>query len=195
MSSSKVRASSALGLRPSVATARNNGAFTSSDRNMAPVSKAFVNYYLVEWRAATKYVDVVQAYVLPEPVNHLSRVYELTHKPVFVWVGLTSQADSPLSKWRGPQANASPGPHGDQPTQQARGEQYEQIIRQLRALRAQTALPSRSEGCSPRRFSSNQSANTSRSFTMSGQPCCFPGRTTSLAFTPAALHASTKRCA
>src|ERR1035441_61920 len=41
-------------------------------------------------------------------------------------------------------------------------------------------------GLRPRRYSSNQSARSSISLTRSGQPCCLPSRTTSLAVEPTA---------
>jgi len=79
------------------------------------------------WRAAAKYLDVLQAYVLPDPISNLTRVYELTRKPVYVWTTAVANPDSPLYMFK--------GPRGEQPTQGARGQQYAEIVSQLRALR------------------------------------------------------------
>jgi hypothetical protein len=75
-------------------------------------------------RVAAKYVDVLHAYAPSE----LPRFYDIVKKPVVFWLGLTAQADSPLSAFRNSKV--------DYPTQSARGRAYGEFMDRLVNLRA-----------------------------------------------------------
>jgi len=83
-------------------------------------------------RAAARHVDVLQVNALPNNLDVILKVYEITHKPIFVWTTLIAQKDSPLAgspagDWNGAQLFA---------TQAERGMAYADYIRALSNLRA-----------------------------------------------------------
>jgi len=74
-------------------------------------------------RAASRHFDALLMSSNLAQINELAAAYNILQKPVFLWVGITAQADSP---WAG-----SPGPVTDQPTQAARGQYYANYLSAL----------------------------------------------------------------
>jgi len=92
--------------------------------------------------AAAKYVDAFQVYGPPTDETcqstggacSIANVYNLSGKPLFVWLTLTSQKDSPLAAYPGR------GPGFDFPTQAARGAQYTATLQQLANIQGKDGL-------------------------------------------------------
>jgi hypothetical protein len=85
------------------------------------IMQAFAAYY--DWLQVN--ATVAEIPIRGGTNNYVQELYDVTHKPLYVYLLMSAYADSPLS------AYSSPNPVTDNPTQANRGEMYSDVVNYL----------------------------------------------------------------